>query len=320
MPLLAGTDAPDPFIRPGFELHTEFGLLRRAGLSPIEVLRSATVNPADFLGDPRGGRVAPGCRGEVVLLRANPFEDVEALAEIDTVITNGFVFDRAALDAALDARARQVTRPIRHRGGAPAVPRRSDSAIMRGSLTRNTGAEDEGDCRLDYVWDRRGDGTHVIRETLRGFEQVTHRRVRLSVDGAVEAAGASIETPLGRTRLVYRGRPARLTVTWPDGTRETPEWSGGDHAAYLDEPFGLTTWLVQARCGVGRGPHAVLVPPDLDREFPQFERALLLSEAEAVVVKMSRNGGAAVRTYHCSADGRLVEIHEQSPDGAFRFA
>ena len=51
----------------------------------------------------------------------------------------------------------------------------------------------------------------------------------------MEAAGASIETPLGRTRLVYRGRPARLTVTWPDGTRETPEWSGGDHAAYLDE-------------------------------------------------------------------------------------
>lgn len=319
VPLLAGTDAPDPFIRPGFELHTELGLLGQAGLPPIDVLRTATVNPADFLGDARGGRVAPGCRGDVVLLRANPFEDVAALAEVDTVISNGFVFDRAALDAALEARSRHVTRSVQRRGGARASARRSDALIMRGSLIRNRGGEDEGDSRLDYVWERRMDGTHVIRETLRGFEHVTHRRVRLSVDGAVEGADASIGTPLGRMRLVYRSRPARLTVTWPDGSEETPEMPGGDHTAFLDEPFALTTWLVQARCGAGRGPHTVLIPPDVDREFLQFERALLLSQADDVVVKLSRNGGAAVRTYHCSADGRLVEIHEQSSDGAFRF-
>jgi hypothetical protein len=320
VPLLAGTDAPDPFIRPGFELHTEFRLLRRAGLSPVDVLRSATVNPAAFLGDPGGGRLAPGGRGDVVLLRANPFEDVAALSEVDTVISNGFVFDRVTLDAALDARARHVAGSGRRRGGTRAVPRRSVTGVARGSLTGGTGGGNEANCRLDYVWEHRADGTHVVRETLRGFEHVTQRRVRLSADGAVDSADASIDTPLGRTRLIYRSQPARLTVAWPDGTRETPEWYGGEGAPYVDEPFGLTTWLVQARCGVGRGPHTVLVPPDVDREFAQFERALLLSEAEDVVVKLSRNGGVVVRTYRGSGDGCLVEIHEQSPDGAFRFA
>jgi cytosine/adenosine deaminase-related metal-dependent hydrolase len=48
--LLAGTDAPNPYVFPGFSLHEELELLVQAGLTPLEALQTATVNPAKFLG------------------------------------------------------------------------------------------------------------------------------------------------------------------------------------------------------------------------------------------------------------------------------
>src|SRR4029077_4038485 len=50
VPLLAGSDCPNPYVYPGFSLHDELGLLVHAGLTPAEALRTATVNPARFLG------------------------------------------------------------------------------------------------------------------------------------------------------------------------------------------------------------------------------------------------------------------------------
>src|SRR5207302_6763756 len=50
VPLLAGTDCPNPYVYPGFSLHDELGLLVHAGLTPAEALRTATINAARFLG------------------------------------------------------------------------------------------------------------------------------------------------------------------------------------------------------------------------------------------------------------------------------
>ena len=88
-PLLAGTDTPNPYVVPGASLHQELALFVAAGLSPYSALRAATVDAADFLRDPKGGRIGAGMRADLVLLDADPFADIHALDHIDGVMVRG---------------------------------------------------------------------------------------------------------------------------------------------------------------------------------------------------------------------------------------
>ena len=95
--LLAGTDMPQPFVYPGFSLHQELELLVRSGLTPLEALRTATYNPAEFLGAlDTLGTVARGKLADLLLLDANPLADIRNTRRIAVVIANGRVFDQAA--------------------------------------------------------------------------------------------------------------------------------------------------------------------------------------------------------------------------------
>jgi imidazolonepropionase-like amidohydrolase len=103
VPLLAGTDTGNPFCFPGFSLHDELALLVIAGLTPVEALRSATLNPAKFLGlDKTLGTIEQGKIADLILLDANPFEDVRNTQKINAVVSNGRLFDRKALNKMLD--------------------------------------------------------------------------------------------------------------------------------------------------------------------------------------------------------------------------
>jgi hypothetical protein len=99
VPFLAGTDTGNPFCFPGFSLHDELALLVIAGLTPTEALRAATVNPAKFLGvDKSLGTIEVGKLADLVLLNANPLEDIRNTQRIYAVVSNGRLFDRKALD------------------------------------------------------------------------------------------------------------------------------------------------------------------------------------------------------------------------------
>lgn len=100
--LLAGTDVLNPYAFPGFSLHDELALLVDAGLTPAQALRTATVNPARYLGKIMSqGTVDEGKVADLVLLDANPVEDIKATTKIAAVLLGGRVFDRAALDRML---------------------------------------------------------------------------------------------------------------------------------------------------------------------------------------------------------------------------
>jgi imidazolonepropionase-like amidohydrolase len=102
VPLLAGTDTGNPFCFPGFSLHEELALLVVAGLTPIEALRSATLDPAKFLGlDKTLGTIEQGKIADLVLLDANPLEDIRNTQRINAVVSKGRLFDRKALDKML---------------------------------------------------------------------------------------------------------------------------------------------------------------------------------------------------------------------------
>ena len=103
VPILAGTDIGNPFLIPGLSLHEELGLLvTEGGLSPLEALRAATINPAGTFGLADSlGKVAEGRIADLVLLGANPLEDIGNVSAIDAVVLNGRYLDRAALDGLL---------------------------------------------------------------------------------------------------------------------------------------------------------------------------------------------------------------------------
>jgi imidazolonepropionase-like amidohydrolase len=103
VPIIAGTDVLNPYCFPGFSLHDELQLLVESGLTPMEALQAATRNAAEFserlglLGTIEIGKIA-----DLVLLAANPLEDIRNTTEIDTVIFNGRVYKRDDLDAMLE--------------------------------------------------------------------------------------------------------------------------------------------------------------------------------------------------------------------------
>jgi imidazolonepropionase-like amidohydrolase len=101
--LLAGSDAPLARVAPGAGLHDELeALVRDAGLTPLEALRAATLNPGLYLGAADSiGTVAPGRAADLVLLDADPTADIRNVRRIRAVIARGRYLDRAALDALL---------------------------------------------------------------------------------------------------------------------------------------------------------------------------------------------------------------------------
>jgi len=98
--LLAGSDMAAR-IAPGAGLHRELELLVESGLPPLEALRAATANPARAFERPDLGAIEAGCVADLVLLRANPLEDVSNVRKIEAVIARGIAYDRPALDALL---------------------------------------------------------------------------------------------------------------------------------------------------------------------------------------------------------------------------
>jgi imidazolonepropionase-like amidohydrolase len=100
--ILAGTDTANPFCFPGFSLHDELGLLVQAGLSPMEALQAATLNPARFQGKENDlGTVEKGKIADLVLLDANPLDEIGNTKRIAAVVSAAKFYSRAALDRML---------------------------------------------------------------------------------------------------------------------------------------------------------------------------------------------------------------------------
>ena len=91
--ILAGSDSLDPFVLHGAGLHEELEYLGRSGLSPAEVLRTATTTPARILGTGgETGRIEIGQRADLILLASNPLDDIKATRTIELVTSNGAVY------------------------------------------------------------------------------------------------------------------------------------------------------------------------------------------------------------------------------------
>ncbi len=102
VPILAGTDAPNPGTSHGASLHRELELLVRSGLTPSEALAAATSAPAATFHLDDRGVIAPGKRADLVLVKGDPTQDILATRNIVSVWKLGVEDDRAGYRAALE--------------------------------------------------------------------------------------------------------------------------------------------------------------------------------------------------------------------------
>jgi imidazolonepropionase-like amidohydrolase len=111
--ILAGSDSPEWFHVYGWALHRELASYVGAGLTPYQALETATRNPAEFLGAlEEWGTIEPRKRADLVLLAANPLEDITATERIEGVMLGGRWLPKAELAA-------MIRRASERMGGAP---------------------------------------------------------------------------------------------------------------------------------------------------------------------------------------------------------
>jgi imidazolonepropionase-like amidohydrolase len=96
VPILAGTDVPNPGTAYGVSIHRELELLVASGLTPTEALRSATSIPATCFRLSDRGRIAPGKRADLVLVDGDPGQNIAATRKVVGVWVGGKEVDRAA--------------------------------------------------------------------------------------------------------------------------------------------------------------------------------------------------------------------------------
>lgn len=112
VPILAGTDTPAAYVIAGFSLHEELALLVKAGLTPMQALAAATRNPAEYLGELSShGTVQTGKIANLIVLDANPLENISNTTRINAVIQNGMYLPREFLDKALAKVETAANRP-----------------------------------------------------------------------------------------------------------------------------------------------------------------------------------------------------------------
>jgi imidazolonepropionase-like amidohydrolase len=101
VPVIAGTDTPNPSLVPGFSLHAELAQLVAHGVEPVAALHAATRRPAELLGRDDLGAIRPGAQADLVLCAEDPTHDIAATRAIERVMCRGRWVDRDGLRARL---------------------------------------------------------------------------------------------------------------------------------------------------------------------------------------------------------------------------
>jgi len=102
--IMAGTDCPIFYLTPGYSLHEELALLVKAGMTPLQAIEAATTKPAEYFKmEKELGLIQTGYFADLVMLDANPLEDIRNTLKINAVVRDGKLHNRADLDVLLTA-------------------------------------------------------------------------------------------------------------------------------------------------------------------------------------------------------------------------
>lgn len=117
VPILAGSDSPNPATAHGVTVHHELELLVKAGLTAAEALSAATSKPADAFKLPDCGRIRVGHRANLLLVNGNPITDIKHTRQIVSVWKDGVRVEREAMLAKIEkeriAMAKEISAGVR---------------------------------------------------------------------------------------------------------------------------------------------------------------------------------------------------------------
>ncbi len=269
VPMIVGTDLANPWVFPGFAVHREMQLLAEGGIPPADVLRMATITPAELFGvDDRFGSIERGREASFVLLAANPLEDLAALGRIEGVWLAGERHDRAALDGLL-ADARRAARGEVDEDG----PEFADGVgvegepVREGRVSFTFGQWEAG--HESFLLTRGDDGYTLYAEfrPLGGMQKPSLSVYRLGPDMQVRSASYR-ELADDPIETVYEVRDGLVVATRGDETQEFEVPEGGivtgpnnvadvivNHAldlepgestTYQSVAFGISGWRVRS--------------------------------------------------------------------------
>jgi imidazolonepropionase-like amidohydrolase len=129
VPILAGTDAPNPGTAHGASIHRELELLVRSGLTPQEALAAATSVPAKAFHLDDRGVIAPGKRADLLLVKGDPTHDITATRDIVSVWKLGVEDDRARYRAAIEQEKEKEKQDAAN-AASPAAPSATDISLI----------------------------------------------------------------------------------------------------------------------------------------------------------------------------------------------
>jgi hypothetical protein len=319
VPQLTCTDGLNPYNVQGDTLHQEIENFAAAGMSAYDALRCSTSEAARFMNESElWGTLAVGKRANMILLRANPLDDVRATRDPEAVFANGYYLTRPVLDDLLEQRAALVAGPsIVPSTALP--PSTSTGTVMDEGTWRESicGAEFG---RVSYRHTRLADGGWLVEERHAGANPRRHpirRSLRLVVgaDMTVRAAEYDVETFVGKETGTITWSPAegyRLRHVAVDGLESRHTLPGEARVPSEQVAVSFIPRLAAAKAPAtmqaldAEGSHVGAAELSFTAAKPDAPGA----PAVTWTLDASRLGQRASQTYRLGPDGRLVRMSE----------
>ncbi len=190
VPILAGTDAPNPATAHGVSMHEELALLVKAGLTPAEALTAATANPAAKFHLIDRGHIVPGMRADLLLVSGDPTHNITDSRNIVAVWRQGYRDDREAYAAKIAAaKAKSAAAPATAAGGPADGPANGPNNGMISDF-------ENGKAEASF-----GAGWQISTDSIAGGNSVAQMEV--AGPGAHDSKGALAVTGEIKTGFAY---------------------------------------------------------------------------------------------------------------------
>lgn len=216
VPILAGTDAPNPGTLHGASIHRELELLVQAGLTPTEALAAATSVPAAIFGLADRGTLVPGLRADVLLVQGDPTQDITATRAITGIWKEGVHLNREAYKAEI-AQQQAKTQEI-------APPEGSEDGLVSDFEDGTTST------RFGFGWD-------ISADSIRGGK--SQAQIQVVEGGANNSKGSLLITGTIVPSTTYSWAGAMFfpgTARWTPANlsskKELAFWAKGDGQTY----------------------------------------------------------------------------------------
>lgn len=211
--LLLGTDTPNPFVVPGFSIHTELQNFIKAGMSPYEAIKTGTYNAAECLGElEKFGIIQTGKQADLILLKENPLEDVGNIINRCGVMVRGQWFSEEKLQKMLED-VKSSSNPPKNRfvGIPPLLP--ENKPVMKGCFELKYNDIPFGEER--YILSGGNNGSfELLTQTVTDKPYSTFTMVKMQLNGSWNCMGIEYknETSTGGNRIIYQRSDDSLEI------------------------------------------------------------------------------------------------------------